>query len=40
MGDVMELVVLSAIVGVFTLVAALTGADSRDGDDWSIHPPL
>ena len=33
----MELVLITAAFALFAALAALSGADTRDGDDWIVH---
>jgi hypothetical protein len=35
----MEFVLILAVFGLLGATASVFGTDSRDGDDWSIHPP-
>ncbi len=34
------LLILTALLVLVALLAVSFGVDSRDGDDWSTHPPL
>jgi hypothetical protein len=34
----LSLVIFMAVIVVLGLVAGAAGADTRDGNDWSLHP--
>jgi hypothetical protein len=36
----MELLLILALFGLFSALAPIVGADTRDGDDWVIHRPV